>query len=81
MDRNVDDRRKAAFASRASVRGEVRRLFDALAVRAEAARERAEVHVVVIHGEVAPAVELLLERALVAEPAVVVDHSICNRTK
>src|ERR1700752_1855009 len=67
MDRDVDDRREAAF-DRALERGrEPRRLLDPLAVRAEAAGERAKAHVVVAPRKEAPAVELLLEGALVAE--------------
>src|SRR4051794_17769462 len=72
MDGNVDDGGESAMRGALGRGGGARGVLDALAVRAEAAREGAEVHVVVIPREEATAVELFLERALVAEPAVVV---------
>src|SRR3954467_13664146 len=75
VDHDVDDRRQVAL-KRALQRGrERRRVADALAVRAEDARKRGEVDVAVIDTEEPSAVELLLESALVAEPAIVVHHA------
>src|SRR5688500_13932794 len=68
VDQHVDDRRLAAVESPLDRAFEVPRASDLLAVRTEDLRERAEVGILVIDGEEAPAIVLVLESALVAEP-------------
>src|SRR5258705_6862531 len=72
IDDHVDARGPAAVERALQRREQGRRILDALAMRAEDAREGRKIHVVVVHGESAAAVVLLLEGALVAEAAVVV---------
>ena len=77
IDHDIDDRRLTAGKRASNCALKIFRSRDPLAMRAEYSRQCAEIRIVVIDCEEAPAIVLILKCALVAQTLVVkddVDH-------